>query len=125
MIATVRTLAVVIVAALLPAMAAGQSQAPGMASNGVLTNPSGMTLYTFDKDAVDKSACSGACVGLWPPLMAGADAKPTGDWKIIGREGGAKQWTYKDKPVYTWSKDAKPGDKTGDGVNNVWHIAKP
>lgn len=125
MIATFRTLAVTFIAALLPAMAAGQSQAPGMASNGVLTNPSGMTLYTFDKDAGDKSACSGACVGLWPPLMASADAKPTGDWKIIAREGGAKQWAYKGKPVYTWSKDTKPGDKTGDGVNNVWHVAKP
>jgi predicted lipoprotein with Yx(FWY)xxD motif len=22
-------------------------------------------------------------------------------------------------------KDQKPGDKTGDGFNNVWHVAKP
>ena len=22
-------------------------------------------------------------------------------------------------------KDQKPGDKTGDGVNNVWRVAKP
>jgi predicted lipoprotein with Yx(FWY)xxD motif len=27
--------------------------------------------------------------------------------------------------VYYWVKDQKPGDKTGDGVNNVWHTAKP
>ena len=35
------------------------------------------------------------------------------------------QWAYKGKPLYTWAKDTKPGDVTGDGVNNVWHIAQP
>ena len=29
------------------------------------------------------------------------------------------------KPLYTFNKDAKPGDATGDGVNSVWHIATP
>jgi predicted lipoprotein with Yx(FWY)xxD motif len=23
-----------------------------------------------------------------------------------------------------WSKDTKAGDKTGDGVNGAWHVAK-
>ncbi|MEP6655785.1 MAG: hypothetical protein ABJC33_01035 [Betaproteobacteria bacterium] len=123
MITTVRLLAAVIVAALVPAIAAGQS--PGMATGGVLTNPGGMTLYTFDKDAGDKSACNGPCVGLWPPLTAAANAKPSGDWKVITRDDGARQWAYKGKPVYMWSKDTKPGDKSGDGINNVWHAAKP
>ena len=30
---------------------------------------------------------------------------------------------YRGKPVYLWAKDQKPGDKTGDGVNKVWHVA--
>ena len=44
---------------------------------------------------------------------------------IITRDDGGKQWAYKGKPLYLWAKDAKPGDKTGDGFNNVWHVAKP
>ena len=28
------------------------------------------------------------------------------------------------EPGSPWMKDAKPGDMTGDGVNNVWHAAK-
>jgi predicted lipoprotein with Yx(FWY)xxD motif len=28
-------------------------------------------------------------------------------------------------PLYLWVKDEKPGDTTGDGVNSVWHVAKP
>ncbi len=94
------------------------------AADGTLTDAKGMTLYTFDRDAGGKSACNGPCSTNWPPLMAGADDKPAGDWTVITRDDGGKQWAYKGKPVYTWAKDAKPGDKTGDGVNNVWHVAK-
>jgi predicted lipoprotein with Yx(FWY)xxD motif len=29
-------------------------------------------------------------------------------------------------PLYTWTKDQKPGDTTGDGfLNGAWHVAKP
>jgi predicted lipoprotein with Yx(FWY)xxD motif len=89
---------------------------------GMLVNGAGMTLYTFDRDASGKSACNGPCATNWPPAMAGADAKASGDWTIITRDDGAKQWAYKGKPVYTWSKDTKPGDMTGDGFNNMWHV---
>jgi predicted lipoprotein with Yx(FWY)xxD motif len=103
------------------------AQQPAVVSGGVLANPAGMTLYVFDRDTADsgKSACNGPCVTNWPPLMAGDSAKPSGDYSIVTRDDGTKQWAYKGKPLYTWIKDQKPGDKTGDGVNNVWHIATP
>jgi predicted lipoprotein with Yx(FWY)xxD motif len=84
-----------------------------------------MTLYTFDKDAAGKSACTGGCATNWPPLLAPADAKPTGDYSVITRDDGTKQWAYKGRPLYYWSKDMKPGDRTGDGFNNVWRVARP
>jgi predicted lipoprotein with Yx(FWY)xxD motif len=101
-----------------------RAQAPAKMTDGVLTNAAGMTLYTFDKDEGGKSMCNGPCTANWPPLMAGADAKASGDWSIVTRDDGAKQWAYKGKPVYLWAKDTKPGDKTGDGFNNVWHVVK-
>ncbi len=94
-------------------------------ADGVLTNSGGMTLYTFDKDSAGKSACNGGCAASWPPLMATATDKATGDYTIVTRDDGAKQWAYKGKPLYLWVKDTKPGDKTGDGVNGVWKIARP
>jgi predicted lipoprotein with Yx(FWY)xxD motif len=85
-----------------------------------------MTLYTFDKDAGGKSACNGPCATNWPPLMAAADAKASGDWTIVTRDDGSKMWALKGKPLYTFAKDTKPGDTTGDGfLNGAWHIAKP
>jgi predicted lipoprotein with Yx(FWY)xxD motif len=106
---------------------ASMSSAPAMVSGGVLTGPNGMTLYTFDKDAAGsgKSVCNGPCATNWPPLMAAEGAKASGDYSIITRDDGAKQWAIKGKPLYYWIKDTKPGDKTGDGVNKVWVVAKP
>ena len=96
------------------------------AKGKVLTDQKGMTLYVFDKDAGGKSACNGPCATNWPPLMAGGNAKADGAYTIITRDDGSKQWAYKGKPLYTWAKDAKPGDITGDGVaNNAWHVAVP
>jgi predicted lipoprotein with Yx(FWY)xxD motif len=97
---------------------------------GMLVNSAGMTLYTFDRDVAGsgKSVCNGQCAVNWPPLSA----RPTDlgsernvghpDWSVIVRDDGSKQWAYQGKPVYLWIKDQKPGDKTGDKVNNVWHI---
>lgn len=95
------------------------------AKGKALVDGKGMTLYVFDRDAADKSSCNGACATNWPPLMAAADGKPMGSWTVVTRDDGSKQWAYKGKPLYTWSKDTKPGDVTGDGFNNIWHVAAP
>ena len=99
---------------------------PTKVMDGVLTNSAGMTLYTFDKDAAGsgKSTCNGPCATNWPPLLAAADAKSSGDYTIITRDDGARQWAYKGKPLYLWIKDTKPGDRTGDGFNNAWRLAR-
>jgi predicted lipoprotein with Yx(FWY)xxD motif len=109
------------------AMGSGSASSPARVSDGTLVNPSGMTLYTFDRDAAgsSKSACNGTCIANWPALTAQDSDKSSGDWSVVTRDDGKKQWAYKGKPLYTWVKDQKPGDKTGEGVNNVWHVARP
>jgi predicted lipoprotein with Yx(FWY)xxD motif len=91
---------------------------------GTLVNSTGMTLYTFDKDAAGsgKSTCNGPCAANWPPLSAATTDSGSGEWTIVVRDDGSRQWAYQGKPVYLWIKDQKPGDKTGDGVNKVWHV---
>lgn len=103
------------------------AQTPAKVSGGILTTPAGMTLYTFDHDAAGtgKSACNGPCATYWPPLEAQEGASPSADFSIVTRDDGKKQWAYKGKPLYQWSKDQKPGDKTGDGFKDMWHVAKP
>jgi predicted lipoprotein with Yx(FWY)xxD motif len=101
--------------------------APAKSADGVLVGANDMTLYTFDRDAAGsgKSVCNGPCATNWPPLMATANTSASGDWTIVTRDDGSRQWAYKGKPLYFWGKDQKPGDRTGDGFNNIWHLARP
>ena len=106
---------------------AAHHPAPATAMDGVLVGANQMTLYTFDRDTVGngKSVCNGPCANNWPPLMVSGDARAMGDWSIVTRDDGARQWAYKGAPLYYWVKDSKPGDMTGDGFNQVWRVAKP
>ncbi len=114
-------------AALLGGCAYMGGPSPAKLADGVLVGPTGMTLYTFDRDTPGsgKSACNGPCAANWPPLMAAEIDKPNGDFTVVTRDDGKKQWAVKGKPLYYWIKDNKPGEKTGDGVQGVWHIVKP
>jgi len=95
-------------------------------TNGMLVDEHGMTLYVFDKDTdPGKSICNGPCAANWPPLLKEEYDKPMGDLAFVTRDDGKQQWALKGKPLYLWVKDQKPGDTTGDGVNGVWHVAKP
>ncbi len=104
-----------------------RAAAPASVNDGVLTGANGMTLYTFDKDAAGsgKSVCNGPCATNWPPLLAMDGDMGSGDYSVIARDDGKKQWAFKGKPLYYWIKDQKAGDKTGEGFNNVWRVAKP
>lgn len=116
-----------IVAAVALAGCATMDTSPVKTMDGVLVGANGMTLYTFDRDVAGsgKSVCNGPCATNWPPLMAGGSATASGEYSVVTRDDGAKQWAYKGKPLYFWIKDQKPGDRSGDGVNNVWRVAKP
>ncbi len=100
---------------------------PAMTSGGTLTGPNGMALYTFDRDAAGsgKSVCNGPCATLWPPLMAANTDKGSGDYSVIVRDDGKKQWAYKGKPLYYFARDTKAGERSGDGFNQVWKTARP
>jgi predicted lipoprotein with Yx(FWY)xxD motif len=100
---------------------------PAQLSDGMLTGSNGMTLYTFDRDAAGSgtSACNGPCAANWPPLLVMEGETAGADYSVVMRDDGRKQWAYKGKPLYFWAKDQKPGDRTGDGINSVWRIAKP
>ena len=113
--------------ALMVAACAGLSYAPVKYTDGIMTGSNGMTLYTFDKDVAGsgKSVCTGSCATNWPPLMAGAADQSGGDWTVITRDDGAKQWAWLGKPLYFWNKDQKPGDMTGDGFNKIWRVVRP
>ncbi|MEO8625116.1 MAG: hypothetical protein ABI452_00300, partial [Candidatus Limnocylindrales bacterium] len=102
------------------------------ATDAYLVGPTGMTLYVFDHDSANISACTSSdCAGAWPALTVDAGASPsagdgaTGTLTTFDRGGGIMQVQYNDRPLYYFIGDAAPGDTSGDGTNGVWHLATP
>jgi predicted lipoprotein with Yx(FWY)xxD motif len=60
-------------------------------------------LYIHDGDGKLVSRCNEGCASAWPPLRAsiGKVGEQVGDWTIIARDDGGRQWAYKGHPVYT------------------------
>ena len=88
----------------------------------ILVDGKGRTLYDFVKDKGSMSTCYDACAALWPPLLTngkphaghGVQAALLGTTK---RHDGKLEVTYKHHPLYYYVADSKPGQTTGQGLN--------
>jgi predicted lipoprotein with Yx(FWY)xxD motif len=96
----------------------------------ILVDANGRTLYLFEADKANMSNCSGACLSLWPALVshgtphagAGVVASKIG---TIAATGGKRQVTYNRRPLYYYAADQKPGDTTGQALNQFgaeWYV---
>jgi len=93
----------------------------------VLTTTKGRTLYSLSVEKNGKFICTGSCLSVWHPLTVPSGVKPTGPVKLgtIARPEGKTQVTYRGRPLYRFSGDAKAGDANGEGIKDVgtWHAA--
>jgi predicted lipoprotein with Yx(FWY)xxD motif len=96
----------------------------------VLVNSKGFTLYMFVPDHQKSVTCKGACAAVWPPLKVKKGQKPTAGGaakkKLLGTDG--RVVTYNRWPLYTYITDTKPGQATGQGINNSggkWYVLSP
>jgi predicted lipoprotein with Yx(FWY)xxD motif len=139
LVATAATLALLAFLLALPtaghtAPAAGPVVSIASTSLGqTVVTASGHTLYLFQKDKNGKSSCTGMCATFWPPLIASAKPRPGAGVKasLLGtmkRADGRLQVTYNHHPLYTFAKDTKRGQTTGEGVSAFgakWFAVSP
>jgi predicted lipoprotein with Yx(FWY)xxD motif len=99
----------------------------------ILVDGKGVTLYDFVKDKGTTSVCYGACAALWPPLITHGKpiAGPGVRASLLGttkRKDGKLEVTYNGHPLYYFVTDRKPGQTTGQGVNQFggpWWVLSP
>jgi predicted lipoprotein with Yx(FWY)xxD motif len=99
----------------------------------ILVDKNGRTLYDFPIDRGTASVCYGACAALWPPLTT--NAKPTAGKgvkaSLLGatkRSDGKLEVTYGGHPLYYYVADTKPGQTSGQGLNQFgapWWVISP
>src|SRR5262249_20399805 len=68
-----------------------------------LGDANGNPLYIYEADQAGKSSCYADCAKEFPPFVADAHAKASGDFSIIARDDQQKQWAYQGKPLYRYS----------------------
>jgi predicted lipoprotein with Yx(FWY)xxD motif len=99
----------------------------------ILVDSQGKTLYLFEKDHGTMSTCTGACAAAWPPLRAtgkpsvgsGLSASKLG---TTARSDGKPQVTYNGHPLYGYVADQKPGDTSGQDIDQFgggWYVLSP
>jgi predicted lipoprotein with Yx(FWY)xxD motif len=118
-----------------PKATAAQVATVGVAKTGlgkILVDSHGRTLYLFQGASGMRSAPTSA-FAAWPPLhasgtpTAGAGAKAS----LVATSkdaAGQTQVSYHGHPLYTFVKDHKPGDTTGEGVTafgGTWLVVSP
>lgn len=95
----------------------------------LLTLIDGFSVYTWDKDAANKSNCDAVCENQWKPVLAAATAPQAhGDWGVIARSPGVFQWTYRKKPLYALNGEQQKRSLHGadiPGWRNVYTTPAP
>lgn len=90
-----------------------------------LTDIKGVTLYTYDKDTVNTSVCTGSCISNWPAYKSKGNTPQLREGVgVITRSDGGKQYTWRGMPLYYSKQDTEAGMIEGDGAGEVWHIIK-
>ena len=95
---------------------------PGMtisqhAMGKILTDSHGMTIYTRKQ-----GDCIAACLKDWKPVIAPWLAINSGEWNVVNVPGETRQWAHRGKALYTYARDADPGEISGNGVDGVWDV---
>ncbi len=105
----------------------GYAKSPALGD--YITDPKGMTLYTFADDKKLESVCYGECLEKWP--MFEFNNKHITEFKdsiskkvnVVKRTDNWRQYAWGDKPLYYYIGDKTPGDVRGNGMDNgKWSI---
>ncbi len=82
----------------------------------MLLTERGFTVYTSDEDRGGRPRCSGECAQQWHPLAAPASGRARGDWRIVERADGERQWVFRGRPLYRHLGDTRVRSLEGTDV---------
>ncbi len=87
----------------------------------IIVDHNSMTLYMLTADTPAGSACTGACLNIWPPVLYTSTLNLQAPLKkslvtTITLASGAKQIVYNGHPLYRYSGDTKIGQFNGEDL---------
>jgi predicted lipoprotein with Yx(FWY)xxD motif len=95
-----------------------------------LADANGRVLYLFEADKRDRSTLSSAGRAIWPLFTSAT--KPAAGAGVSAAEitliKGTDQVAYNGHPLYYYVGDQRPGQTTGQGLNQfgaLWYVLSP
>ena len=91
----------------------------------ILTDFEGRTLYAFDGDAADdgQTCTDHGCDIQWLAVAAAQLATAFGEFSVVTRGDGSRQWAYRQQPLYRYAGDLLAGDVHGGTADPRWQVA--
>lgn len=89
----------------------------------MLTTHRNYAVYANQNDSAETSVCDDSCLNEREPVLAPALAKAFGEWDILERSPGVRQWVFRGAPLYTYTLDPEPWSQVGSdepGWQNVF-----
>jgi len=94
-----------------------------------LGGPEGQLLYTYDADGdTGKATCVAECAAEFPPYLAPSNAAAFGEWSLVRRDDGKRQWAYRGKPLYYFAGptvEAKSAPRPNADSNEATALMDP
>lgn len=96
-----------------------------MSTGRLLVTDKGRSVYASERDTPQKSNCDATCTDTWIPLLGPAysvepQGNARGEWSLIERSAGIKQWTFRGQPLYEYRLDTGANGFRGSDVPG-WH----
>lgn len=94
----------------------------------MLTTASNESVYAHEADTATETRCYDDCLRSFSPVIAPALARPRGEWSLLERSPGLRQWVYRGKPLYTHVNDQHSWSQQGSdlpGWDNVFTQTAP
>ena len=86
----------------------------------LVTLRDGWSVYSYDGEGRNKVTCTATCVDGWEPVIAAQYARTIGEWTIVERAPGIRQWAFRGAPVYRRPADLKVASLDGADIPH-WH----
>jgi len=94
----------------------------------MLTTDLNESVYSFAADTARSAACTEECLVNWKPVSAPGLAREQGEWTLLERSPGERQWVFRGKPLYTYVLDTDSWSQEGSdipGWDNVFTQPAP
>ena len=91
-----------------------------------LTTHQGFSIYGYanGQEKPENICINKECYEYWAPVNTPALAKGFGEFSVVNRIDGTRQWAYRGEPLFLFKGDLLPGDAHGRGEHLYMQLAR-